>query len=237
MNFPGGGYKVNLLKEALKPYKSDSNRIVLFSDSYDVIFLADLSSILEKFKKSGARVLFGAELFCWPDSNLKQSYPPVESNGYKYLNSGMFIGYASNIYDILISSPLKDDDDDQLFYTKVFLKAEMRAKHGIKLDNKAEIFQNLHGLTSDVSLELIGEGLTVLLNKKFNTHPSLVHGNGPSKTILNNYGNYLAEAFSDGSCRTCLENNVPDEKLENFKIIVAFFIEQPTPFLRVSFFE
>lgn len=208
--------------------------MVLFSDSYDVIFLAPWSTILEKFKKSGAKVLFGAEAFCWPDAGLKQEYPPVEGNGYKYLNSGMFIGYAANIYDILKSSPLKDDDDDQLFYAKVFLNPEMREKNGIKLDNRAELFQNLNGLTADVSLELIGGGVTVLLNKKFNTHPALVHGNGPSKLNLNNYGNYLAEAFSDGSCETCLERNIAEKDLDGFTILVAFFIEQPTPFLRVS---
>lgn len=33
MNFPGGGYKVNLLKKALAPYiKNDENRIVMFTD-------------------------------------------------------------------------------------------------------------------------------------------------------------------------------------------------------------
>jgi len=32
MNFRGGGYKVNLLKEALVPYKNDENRIIMFTD-------------------------------------------------------------------------------------------------------------------------------------------------------------------------------------------------------------
>lgn len=196
--------------------------------------MASWQTILEKFKKSGARVLFSAESFCWPDSGLKKEYPKVEGNGYKYLNSGMFIGYAANIYEILKSSQLKDDDDDQLFYSKVFLNPEMREKNGIKLDNRAELFQNLNGLTSDVSLEVVEEGSTVLLNKKFNSHPALVHGNGPSKINLNNYGNYLAKAFSDGLCKTCLEQNIVDKDVNNFTILIAFFIEQPTPFLKVN---
>lgn len=32
MNFQGGGYKINLLKEAIEPYKSDENRLVMFTD-------------------------------------------------------------------------------------------------------------------------------------------------------------------------------------------------------------
>lgn len=32
MTRAGGGYKMNLLKEALKEYKSDENRIILFTD-------------------------------------------------------------------------------------------------------------------------------------------------------------------------------------------------------------
>lgn len=41
--YPGGGQKVNLLRDALKRYKDDSNLVVLFVDSYDVIFTATVS--------------------------------------------------------------------------------------------------------------------------------------------------------------------------------------------------
>ena len=54
MSGAGGGYKINLLKEAMIPYKDDVNTIVMFSDSYDVIFLADKNEILDKFYKSEA---------------------------------------------------------------------------------------------------------------------------------------------------------------------------------------
>jgi len=42
------------------------------------------------------------------------------------LNSGGIIGYATDIYDIIADSNLKDDDDDQLFYTKIFLNKPTR---------------------------------------------------------------------------------------------------------------
>ena len=37
-----------------------------------------------------------------------------------------FMGYASYVYEIVTSSPLKDEDDDQLFYTKVYLDDDLR---------------------------------------------------------------------------------------------------------------
>lgn len=113
--------------------------------SYDVIFLAPWETIVDKFKESRAKVLFGAENFCWPDDELKTKYPLVEGSGQKYLNSGMFIGYAANIFNILSSQTVKDTEDDQLFYTHVYLNEALREKNGIKLDHKSNLFQNLNG--------------------------------------------------------------------------------------------
>lgn len=100
---------------------------------------------MEKFKESKAKVLFGAENFCWPNGELKTKYPPVEGNNQKYLNSGLFMGYASNIYNILTTQAVKDTDDDQLFYTNIYLNEKLREANGIKLDHKSNLFQNLHG--------------------------------------------------------------------------------------------
>lgn len=112
--------------------------------SYDVIFLGDLSTIVERFLDTDARVLFSAEAYCWPDKSLATQYPPV-SRGKRYLNSGGFIGYATDVYKILETAVIKDEDDDQLFYTTVYLQDELRLRHKIKLDHKSEIFQNLYG--------------------------------------------------------------------------------------------
>lgn len=107
--------------------------------------MAPWETIVETFKEANAKVLFGAENFCWPDDELKTKYPPVEGSGQKYLNSGMFMGYAKNVYNILSAHEVKDTDDDQLFYTHVYLDEKMREKNGIKLDHKSNLFQNLNG--------------------------------------------------------------------------------------------
>lgn len=109
-----------------------------------MIFLGDLSAIVERFLDTDARVLFSAEAYCWPDKSLAAHYPAV-SRGKRYLNSGGFIGYASDVYEILDKAAIKDEDDDQLFYTTIYLQDELRLRHKIKLDHKSEIFQNLYG--------------------------------------------------------------------------------------------
>jgi hypothetical protein len=59
----------------------------------------------------------------------KYDYPLVESNEKRFLNSGGFIGYASDIYEMIFSKEkIEDDEDDQLFYTKIFLDENTRVK-------------------------------------------------------------------------------------------------------------
>lgn len=55
-----------------------------------------------------------------------------------------FKGYASDLYEIL-KTPIKNTDDDQLYYTRAFLDKDLRNKLKFKLDYKSDIFQNLHG--------------------------------------------------------------------------------------------
>ncbi|PBC29643.1 Procollagen-lysine,2-oxoglutarate 5-dioxygenase [Apis cerana cerana] len=229
----GGGYKVNLLKKALEEYQNDDDRIIIFTDSYDVIFLSDLTEIIDKFKNMNARVLFSAEGACWPDRSLASKYPSV-TRGKRFLNSGGFIGYASDIYAILTYAPIKNKDDDQLFYTLAYLDEKLREHHKIKLDHKSVIFQNLYLAVGDVKLKF-ESGKASLLNTVYNTEPLILHGNGYSKESLNSLGNYLAHAWSpEEGCIMCWEGTIELNKTipESYPIIlIAIFIERPTPFL------
>ncbi|XP_067005007.1 procollagen-lysine,2-oxoglutarate 5-dioxygenase isoform X2 [Anabrus simplex] len=232
MNYAGGGFKVNLLKEELAKYKGD-NKIILFTDSYDIILLAGVDKILNKFDKFDARVVFAAEGFCWPDESLAAKYPTVQ-RGKRFLNSGGFIGYASEMYSIVTSSEISNTDDDQLFYTNVYLNEDLRNKLRIKLDHKAEIFQNLHGAVGDVELRFKGSE-AYLQNTAYNTNPLIVHGNGLSKLVLNSLGNYLAKSWNpEDGCLSCWDNTLllEDKPVESYPtVLIAVFIEQPTPFL------
>lgn len=121
----------------------------------------------------------------------------------------------------MIKTPVKNKDDDQLYYTRAFLDTKVRSKLKMKLDYESEIFQNLHGSTSDVRItynEASGEYF--VKNVLTDTVPSLIHGNGNSKVLLNNFGSYVAGAFKHQECQLCEEN-----KLELTKVCLILVFQ------------
>lgn len=186
---PGGGRKINLLKEYLDKFESDDNRLILFSDSYDVIINDNPQSILEKFKQFDCDLLFSAESLIWPDKNLAPKFPQ-NSSPYKYLNSGGFIGSIRSLKQ-LTTIPISDADDDQLYYQLRFLENENLK---IKLDYECKIFQTLSALFSDIDIDM---HKYKIINKRFGSNPSVIHGNGGvgSKLFLNSLGNYIPIKF------------------------------------------
>ncbi|XP_022258413.1 procollagen-lysine,2-oxoglutarate 5-dioxygenase 2-like, partial [Limulus polyphemus] len=219
LRYPGGGQKVNLLRNEMEKHKDKDDLVILFTDSYDVIFTDGPQEILKKFYKSKAKVLFSAEGFCWPDESLAKLYPKPEK-GKRYLNSGVcldfsytgFMGFAPQIYKIVTHEVIENMDDDQLFYTKIFLQEDLRKDLSIKLDHKADIFQNLNGAVGDVELRFSSKD-SYLHNSAYGTNPIVIHGNGPSKVILNSLGNYLARSWlpSEG-CLVCKKDTISLKK-------------------------
>ena len=140
------------MKEEMEKLKDDENTIVMITDSDDVVIVADKEAILAQFDKFEAKIVFGAEAVCWPDSSLASKYPGVAA-GEPFLNSGGFIGSAVDIYNMIISGgEIKNDGDDQRFYTKIFLNSVLRKRFIIKLDNRAMLFQNLFDVNFQLSI-------------------------------------------------------------------------------------
>lgn len=109
----------------------------------------------------------------------------------------------------MLKTPVKNKDDDQLYYTKAFLDVNLRKSLKIKLDHESEIFQNLYGASGDVRISYNdATGEYFVKNVVIDTSPSLIHGNGPSKVLLNNFGSYLAGAFKHNECQLCQEDKV-----------------------------
>lgn len=109
----------------------------------------------------------------------------------------------------MLKTPIKNKEDDQLYYTKAFLDTAIRSKLKIKLDYESEIFQNLHGASADVRVSYNeASGEYFVKNILTDTVPSLIHGNGMSKVLWSNFGSYVAGAFKHQECQLCLENKL-----------------------------
>lgn len=83
------------------------------------------------------------------------------------MNNFHYAGYYTEIMQILDFEEVRNEDDDQLFYTKVYLDEEYRLKYKIVLDHKSEIFQNLNGALCKFTLYKISVKClsTIILGK------------------------------------------------------------------------
>ncbi|MEJ1272422.1 procollagen-lysine 2-oxoglutarate 5-dioxygenase 3 [Cricetulus griseus] len=215
----GGGQKVRLLKKALEKHAHKEDLVILFTDSYDVVFASGPRELLKKFQQAKSRVVFSAEELIYPDRRLEAKYPTV-SDGKRFLGSGGFIGYAPNLNKLVAEWEGQDSDSDQLFYTKIFLDPEKR----VRADEVVLKFEMGHVRARNLA---------------YDTLPVVIHGNGPTKLQLNYLGNYIPRFWTfETGCTVCDEGlrslkGIGDEALPT--VLVGVFIEQPTPFLSLFF--
>ncbi|CAI5669840.1 unnamed protein product [Oreochromis niloticus] len=227
----GGGQKVRWLKKEVQKHSEKTELVIMFVDSYDVIFASGPEELLSKFSRMGHKVIFSAEGFCWPDQRLASKYPEVRT-GKRYLNSGGFIGYAPEISAIVQQWKYKDSDDDQLFYTRIYLDKTHRTKFNMTLDHRSRIFQNLNGAVDEVVLKFERAKVRAR-NVAYDTLPVVIHGNGPTKLQLNYLGNYVPTAWTyETGCGICDDDMLFFNEDEQMPLVyVAVFIEHATPFM------
>ncbi|KAM3719419.1 Multifunctional procollagen lysine hydroxylase and glycosyltransferase [Dirofilaria immitis] len=233
----GGGQKIRVLRKSLEKYKDENDLIILFIDAYDVILLGNEGQILRKFFTffDGFRVVFSSEPFCWPNKNLATKYPLVNF-GNRYLNSGIFMGYAPEIWNLISYKDVEFNDDDQLYYTRLYLDEQIRLSLRMTLDSMSILFQNLNGASNDMKLETSAEksGTYFIYNFIYNTYPLVIHGNGPSKLHLNHFGNYI-DTLRIAITQTQF-TAMDLEKINLPRLFLSIIISKPIPFIR-EFFE
>lgn len=171
MDGPGGGQKINLIKNYIKDI--DDNDLLMFLDGYDVFIADNLETIRERFLGFEARILFAAEDKLWPDDSIIDMWPASHTK-YRFLNSGTFIGEVGELKK-LFHDPISDHEDDQLYIQKKFLSGNF----DIALDYECYVFQ-----TSDEDVSFTNGGQ--LFNPHTGCYPCVYHGNGgkPSKDKL-----------------------------------------------------
>ncbi|KAK5923155.1 hypothetical protein CgunFtcFv8_000151 [Champsocephalus gunnari] len=236
MSATGGGQKVRLLKEALQEMKNEDT-IILFTDSYDVLFSSGPKELLKKFQQANHKVVFSSESLIWPDRHLEDKHPHV-TEGNRFLGSGGFIGYLPSIREMVADWKGEDSDSDQLFFTNIYIDPVKRKSINITVDNKCRMFQNLHGALGEVVLKF-EDGRVRARNVLYDTLPVVVHGNGPTKLQINYLGNYIPNMWTfETGCTACNEGLLPLEGLQESEyplVLIAIFIQKPTPFVTVFF--
>ena len=202
--FTGNRIKDHVLNEYLCGLSD--HEVVLFTDCYDSLMLADEDEILNKFYASGAELLFSAESNCWPDKNLAEHYPEAGSR-YRYLNSGGFIGRVGVIRDML--SVKLDDFSGNFQFSNQYLWTIRFFQFGklIRLDTGCNLFCTFSPEIGEDTLQEEDEGSYAvyrrnkrdwfkenfiikegrIFNKISGTWPSNVHFNGKSKCLINSY--------------------------------------------------
>ena len=169
--------KIEVLKEYFSNCTSD---IILFTDSRDVVFFSKHDEILDTFLSTKTSILFGAETNLFPNKSLIHGN---ENDKYRYLNSGMFIGYTSYLQELFNSiEPYAGMDDQEI------LQQRMIDGYPITLDTECALFQNLweeHG-GRNCNFDMLYQP-TYIKNTHTNTEPKIFHAPGPTTVLSQAY--------------------------------------------------
>lgn len=167
----GFGSKLKLTYDYLKSGEEDDLDCFIWGDSYDSFMLCPPDEVIEKYKTCVDKILFSAELDCWPHPDLKDKYPPSGSP-YRFLNGGGWICSIKNYINLIDMEPFGDNVNDQERHVDFFLNRNDEAK--IILDYKNSIFQALGHTKHHDFVYKKGR----MINKITGESPCLIHGNG-----------------------------------------------------------
>lgn len=163
--------------------------IIVFIDAWDVVFAASPDEVIDKFECFDYDIVIGAEKNCFP-ANFKKEFDshkyPLNTQ-YKYLNSGVIVGYTDAILEVLEAMdapnlPIDYHDgrtgrnfhfNDQAYYADLYLRQPVN----IMLDRFCEIAQNMQDVTPE-ELDFTGERIR---NIETDSEPVIWHWNGSSK--------------------------------------------------------
>jgi hypothetical protein len=182
MNEPWEGFlqKLAAVRRFLAGLPGD--RMVLFTDAYDTIYLQPGPVMERQFHTFDRPVVFSAEMSFHAPGNetIAARYPPSPTI-YRYLNSGGFIGFAAPLAKVLariLADP--QTDDDQSLLSRYFLDHPDE----IALDYRSELFVNTSNRQYDEDLEC-REGR--LYNRQTGTWPCILHTPGKYYGVLEFY--------------------------------------------------
>ena len=184
-NYTGLCDKPKFMYRAIKTGHINTEFIIA-CDCWDLVFATSPEEIIETFLTFNCDLVISAERNCFP-ADLKDEYDKLEAtSSFKYLNSGMIVGYTSKMLELLefmkveeIPNDYWDGEknihfNDQFEYQKSFLKQPVK----IELDYKCLLSIPLHQVKME-DLDFSGERIRV---NETMSYPCTMHMNGSSKT-------------------------------------------------------
>lgn len=183
-NWGGLASKPKWLYKAIKEGLVNTTHII-FADSWDLVFAAPPTEIIERFYSFNVPIVVSSEKNCFP-GDLKDEYDKTQKvTPYHYLNSGFIVGETEAILTCLEAMDLPNlpDDyfdgeknvhpNDQFEWQKIFLKQPVT----IALDYYQILSQTLH----EAKIEEFGFSDKRIRNALTNSYPCSFHFNGGSK--------------------------------------------------------
>lgn len=161
-------------------------KYIIACDCWDLVFCAHPEEIIERFESMDCDLVISAERNCFPD-DLKTEYDKLDAkSSFKYLNSGMIVGYTDKMLELLEEMKVEEIPNDyfdgeknvhfndQFEYQKAFLRQTVR----MKLDYRCELSMPLH----QVKIEDLAFAGSRIRNVETYAYPCTMHMNGSSKT-------------------------------------------------------
>jgi len=131
----------------------------IFLDAFDTLFLHPVKEVPD-------HILFSTEKHKWPNPNAP--YPPTDKV-WAYLNSGSYCAPIKAYLGMIDRNPIEYADDDQEYFTKLYLKGEP-----IQLDTACETFQS-YAFNCPDDFTITPD---TIINNITNTEPAIIHFNG-----------------------------------------------------------
>jgi hypothetical protein len=145
-DYAGHGTKMALVREAIEGLPAE--RLVLYTDAWDVIFVRRLEELPTVFGRFGQPLVYSAQQyyhFIDRDKFLQYfRHPPGEAPlpQFRFLNAGCFIGRAGYLRDFIDRLPLRPDTpSDQTVVTRYWLDHP----GSLVLDYRQRIFSGTSG--------------------------------------------------------------------------------------------
>lgn len=163
-------YKIKHLLPYLKENILGKYKYTLFVDAKDTNFYKNPHALVNDFLDFEKSIVFCAEKELWPETKYTHLYSNKVRNGeFKFLNSGIYIGYTEKIVNHLeqiLANDYEGKIEDQSTWTIHYLLNE-----DIEIDSEGLLFFSTHKNKSLVSIK--EENISLKLS------PYIVHDNGP----------------------------------------------------------